>query len=167
MAIIKMLHVLCVFIWVGNLLMLSRFMGYHVKEDEGTQLRMAALYRRMYYFIGMPTMCLAVFFGLILLSGVDLSYKPGWFHMKLTFILVMIVLDTMCGRMVSKLSEAADRSRGIKYKIFHGVTGLTLIAILVSLYVVRDRDGEVLHRVEGAQIAARSQVTDPQNSWQK
>jgi putative membrane protein len=148
MAFVKFFHVLAGFMWVGTLLMLTRLMGYHVKENPQTQERLAALYKRMYYFVGMPTMAVALVLGLVLLTQVDWTYRPGWFHMKLLFIVCMVLLDAQCGRFVSRLNEGPDSSRGVQYKIFHGLTGLTLIAILLSLYVVRDRDGEVLHRQE-------------------
>lgn len=155
MAIIKLLHVTCVFIWVGNLLMLSRFMGYQVKEEPAVQMRLAAIYQRIYYFVGLPTMCLSMLFGFILLSGVDLSYRPGWLHMKITFILLMFLLDMWCGRLVSQLNEKPDTGRGAKYKAFHGIAGLALIGILCSVYVVRDREGEFLHQQE-KQIALQA-----------
>lgn len=150
MAAVKMFHVLFVFIWVGNLLALSRFMGYHVKEDDHTQERLASLYWRMYHFIGLPSMILAIVLGLVLLKDVDWGYRPGWIHMKLTLVFFMILLDTVCARLVYRLKEGPDHSKGIRYKLFHGATGLVLIGILCALYVVRDKEGEILHRKENA-----------------
>lgn len=149
---VKALHVLFVFIWVGNLLALTRLMGYHVKEDPDTQLRLGRLYRRMYYLVGLPSLVLALTFGLISLMNVDWSYKTGWFHMKLTFVVLMFLADAAVAGFVKKLSVSPDKSRGVPYKVAHGIVGIALIGILCSVYLVRDKEGEILHQKE---IAAK------------
>lgn len=151
MAIAKALHLLFVFIWIGNLLALTRLMGYHVKENQSTQESLAKIYYRMYNYVQFPCMVLSIALGFLLLANLDLSYRPGWMHMKLTFALIMIVLDTVCGRFVAQLNKESDHSRGGKFKALHGCVGLSLIAILFSIAVVRDKDGEVLYREEKMQ----------------
>jgi uncharacterized integral membrane protein (TIGR00701 family) len=137
MAIVKTLHVLCAFIWIGNLLALTRLLGYHVKEDEQTQLRMARIYRRMYNFVGLPTMGLTIVFGAFLFTELDPDKGIGWFIIKLLFVLGLVVCDVICGQFIAALNQNADTSRGVKYKILHGVAGLLLIGVLVSIYILR------------------------------
>lgn len=146
MTIVKFLHLLCVFIWIGGLMSLTRLMGYHVKETPEVQARLAKLYHRMYFFVQLPTMVLAVVMGLILWSQLDLSYHPGWFHMKLTFAAGLVACDLVCMRFVKQLAEGPDQSNGKQYKMLHGMTGLLLILVLVSGVIVRDKTGEILHR---------------------
>lgn len=136
MDIIKALHVLCVFVWIGNLLALTRLMGYHVKEDEKTQMQMAKIYRRMYNFVELPTMIAAIFLGFILMLRLDQTGNLTWFYLKLLFVAGLVACDLVCGRFVGELNLHPDRSRGIKYKILHGVTGLMLIGVLTSIYII-------------------------------
>lgn len=143
MALIKLIHVLAVFIWVGNLLALTRLMGYHVKQTEETQAQLVKIYQRMIYFIGIPAMILAILCGMILITNVNWSYRPGWFHMKLLFVVGIVVADLLVMRQVGQLTQGPDRSRGVRYKVVHGVVGLMLIGILCSAYLVRDRKGEI------------------------
>ena len=145
MAIIKLLHVICVFIWIGNLLCLTRLMGYRVKEDAVTQAGLARILKRMYSFISLPSMCLALLFGFILLPSIDLRDAGGWFHMKLTMAFGLIVCDIATGRAIAAFSEEPETGRGVKYKILHGVAGLLLIALLSSTFLVRNKEKE-LHR---------------------
>jgi len=152
MEIVKLLHVLAVFIWIGNLLALTRLMGYHVKQEAETQKRLAAIYQRMVRFIGVPSMILAITCGVVLLGGLDLSHKPGWFHMKLTFLLGLIIADVCVMRQVSQLTESVQEGRGVRYKVLHGVVGLMLIGVLCSVYIVRDRKGEMLAELEKEQL---------------
>lgn len=137
MDIVKALHVLCVFVWIGNLLALTRLMGYHVKEDEHTQLQMAKIYRRMYNFVELPTMVLAIFLGFILTLKIDQTQNLFWFYAKLCFVVGLVLCDVFCGRFVGELNQHPDKSRGIKYKILHGMTGLMLIGVLTSIYILK------------------------------
>jgi putative membrane protein len=147
MAWIKALHLLCIFMWLGTLLSLTRFMGYHPKEDVDTQMRMAKLYKRIYKFIQFPSMVVAVALGLFLLTKLDLGYKPGWMHMKLTFAFGLILCDFWCGRCIKRLNIEPELGRGVKFKILHGVTGLLLIGVLISGIVVRDKVGEIKYQL--------------------
>lgn len=148
MAFVKLLHVVFVFVWVGSLMMLTRFMGYHVKENPDTQMRLAKMYKRTYNFVQFPSMIMAVALGLILWAFLDLSYKPGWFHFKLAMALGLIICDLICGAYVRKLNSEPDLSSGKKYKILHGFTGLFLIAVLSAGFLVRDKKGEIIHQHE-------------------
>lgn len=141
MDIIKALHVTCVFIWMGNLLTLTRLLGYHTNEDKHTQLQMAKVYKRMYNFISLPTMILAVVLGMFLMTQLDLKEYYGWFYWKLAFVGGLIACDTVCGRWVAALSEHSLTGKGVKYKILHGVTGLLLIGVIFSIYVLRHKNG--------------------------
>jgi uncharacterized membrane protein len=106
----------------------------------------------MYNFVQFPCMILAVLLGLILWSQLDLSHKPGWFHMKLTFALGLVVCDLVCGYFVRKLNEEPDHSRGVPYKILHGMTGLLLIGILFAGIVVRDKPGEIRRTIRSETV---------------
>lgn len=138
MVYLKMFHLLFIIIWMGTLLTLTRLLGYHVKLDEATQLKMAKVYKRIYNFVDMPSMIAAIILGLFLLmtkaSSMDLS--QGWFHMKMTFVVLLVVVDVACGKWIQQLELTPDTSRGVKYKILHGITGLLLIGILFSVYVL-------------------------------
>lgn len=138
MAYLKMFHLLFIIIWMGTLLTLTRLLGYHVKLDESTQLKVAKIYKRIYNFVDMPSMVVALTLGILLLinkSG-SVEMTQGWFHMKLTFVALLAICDVTCGKWIQRLELAPDTSRGVKYKILHGLTGLFLIAVLFSVYVL-------------------------------
>ncbi|MFT4553630.1 MAG: putative membrane protein [Chlamydiales bacterium] len=143
MGFIKLLHLICLFTWIGNLMCLTRLMGYHAKEDAATQAHLARLYRRMYKLVSLPTMCLTILLGIVLITSLPTGPSMGWLHMKLTFALGMVVVDIICGREITRLNEGHITGRGVKYKILHGVTGLLLIGILSASVLVRDKEGEI------------------------
>jgi len=137
MNVIKVLHVMCVFIWIGNLLALTRLMGYHVKEEEKTQMRLAKIYRRMNNLVTLPSMGLSIIFGAILLWQLDHQKGLNWFFFKMLFAVGLVICSIVCMQFISDLNVKPAARRGVRYKILHGVCGLLLIGVLVSIYVLR------------------------------
>lgn len=135
MIILKFLHVLFIFIWMGGLLMLTRMLGYLSKESDATFQAMNRINKRIYFFIDLPSMILAVTFGLLLLFLKDMNWKAPWLHMKLMFAFLLIVCDITCGCLIAK---GKRRSR-VFYQILHGLTGLFLIGVLVAIYILKQR----------------------------
>lgn len=133
MAILKFFHVLFIFIWIGSLLMLTRLLGYQAKESDETFQAMNRINKRMYFFIDLPSMILAVFFGLLLLFFKDTNWKAPWLHMKLLFAFLLIVCDVILGTLIAR----GRRHPGLFYKIFHGMTGLFLILVLIAIYILK------------------------------
>lgn len=143
MTVLKMLHVLFLFVWIGSLLSLTRFLGYLPQEESLVQTRLAKLCKRIYLFVELPSLILAVVLGLILLIPLKFGPSAGWFHMKMTFAVALVICDIICGRFVFKADAGLIPQKAIKYKILHGVTALMLIGALSSIYLVRNKTAEV------------------------
>lgn len=137
MSYLKLLHVLFIFIWIGSLLALTRLMAYQVKEPPEIQLRLGRIYKRMYFLVDLPSMVFAIVLGIILLLVKGVDWKAGWLHMKLLFAFLLIVCDLITGAQAVKLSRKAIVGRGIGYKVLHGMTALFLIAVLISIYILK------------------------------
>lgn len=137
MATLKLLHVLCVFIWIGSLLALTRLMGYQARQTQPTQLALGKIYKRMYLFVDLPAMCVAITLGIILLILKGVDFKAGWFHMKMTFALLLVICDLITGREALFLARHVVVGKGIKYKVLHGLTALFLIGALVGIYILK------------------------------
>jgi len=137
MNIILALHVLCVFIWMGMLLSLTRLMGYHVKEDAATQRHLARIYNRMYNFIDLPAMALSLVLGLVLIACLDKKEDLTWFFVKMGFVAGLLVCDTICGRWIAVLGQGPVGGKGVKYKVLHMATGALLIGIIFTIYAFR------------------------------
>lgn len=133
MAILKLLHVLFVFIWVGGLLMLTRSLGYQAKENGEVFSAFNRINKRIYFFIDLPSMILAVTFGLLLLFLKDTDWRAPWLHMKLTLVFFLIICDLLCGRVIAK----GKRHPRWIYQVFHGIAGLLFIGILVAIYILK------------------------------
>lgn len=139
MAILKFLHVLFIFVWIGSLLTLTRLAAYQAKETPEIQRKLGKIFRKAYLFVDLPSMILAVAFGLILLFLKDMNWKAPWLHMKLTFAFLLIVVDLISGWQILKYSKKPMKGRGTNFKILHGLAGLFLIFILIAIYILKAR----------------------------
>lgn len=145
MNILKLLHVVIIFIWVGNLLALTRLLGYLPKEDSSTQERLVRIYRRMYLLIDLPAMILAVSLGTTSFILGTTDWHAGWFHMKITFVIFLIVCDILCGRYI--FSFKRKQRSAVTFKVLHVLTAVILIGALSSIYVVRNKEAEIRAKI--------------------
>lgn len=115
--------------------MLTRLVGHQTQDSEETFLAMNRINKRIYFFIDLPSMILAVTFGLILLTLKDMNWKAPWLHMKLTFAFLLIICDVICGVFIAK----GKRYPRFVYQIFHGMTALFFIFVLVAIYILKQK----------------------------
>jgi uncharacterized membrane protein len=128
--------------------MLSRFLGYIPKEEENVQKRLISLCKRMYHFIELPSMIIAIASGLYLLTTATFGPKLGWFHSKMTFAVLLIASDLYLGKMIRGLSKSlALDGKTLKYKLLHAFSALMLIGVLSSIYLMRNKESEITDRV--------------------
>src|SRR3954468_19364438 len=128
---LKFFHFLFLFIWVGSLLSLNCLLGYFSQEKKDPRLR------SMYFFVDLPSMVVAVICGIFLFILKGAHFNEGWFHMKLTFIILLVITDIITGRTICRLKDGEGKK--FKFKILHGLTILFLIGILFSVTVMKAR----------------------------
>ena len=91
---VKFLHVLGVIVYVGGFMALTRLVGHAVKfESEDSRRDAYRIYRRMHMFADWGGLVVAMVFGFILLMQAPSYMKQGWFHMKLTCVLLFLAVD--------------------------------------------------------------------------
>lgn len=150
MEYVKLLHLLFIMIWVGNLLGLTRLLGYKKKLSTEAMGELLPLLRRMYLFVGLPSLILALVFGGILLAIAPLGKSLGWLHMKLTATVILIVIDMGVGNAIEKGVAGIPLPSPRRFRLYHGGIGLLVIAALFSVLVLHKRDSE-----PGSAIAAQ------------
>lgn len=140
MEYIKLLHLLFLLIWIGNLLALTRLLGYRKKLSTAAMGELLPLLRRMYLFVGLPSLVLALSFGAILLTLADLGKSLGWLHMKLTASVLLIVIDLLLGAAIEKGVAGGSLPSPAKFRLYHGGVGLLVIAALFSVLVIHGKN---------------------------
>lgn len=118
----KVGHLFFVIVWVGSLLLLSYLMSL---RDISL-----SLVKRLYVRFDFPAMLLAIFFGILLLLTKLTLFKQPYFHLKLTLVFLLIVVDLFFCTLLWKKKERKSLYKGI-----HILTIALLIAIFFTIYV--------------------------------
>ena len=132
-------HIIGFIFWAGGLLDISRILGYHVKEEIAVQKRLSWMEFRMFWFVSTPGLIVTWAMGLALFltgGGVDVYLKgAGWFHGKLTAVLVLTIIHFLIGRSVMQLRAEPKISNPAKFKALHGIAGLCVVAIVILVMI--------------------------------
>lgn len=123
-------HLVGMIMWLGALLVTTRFMRVFA-AGEAMPDTLRAILKRTWFGFGIGGAVVAVASGLsqLFLGGVSVYMAQGWFHGKLTFVIVLLVVTALVH--VTVLGVAAGGSVTKKRAgILHGLTGLSLIVIV-------------------------------------
>lgn len=137
---LKWLHVLGMVIYAGGFLALTRLVG-HAVRFESAQSREDAyrIFKRMHKFVDWGGLAIMVGTGLYILLAdpAGKAYlKQGYFHMKLTFVILLLVCDIVFTKKLFSLQAAGPQPKKALFMALHGVAGLLLVGTLVSVFVV-------------------------------
>lgn len=130
------LHIIGLILWLGGIITLARLCGHHASlEDAAARKALIPFEKKSYLISVLPGFLLALVTGIIMLvskaGGMAHYFAPEspWgltFHIKLTIILVLIVLDQLVAAKMRKLHAEDEGSRGF-FMATHGIIGLLMI----------------------------------------
>lgn len=130
-------HLVGIVLWLGGLIILPRIMS--VMNNEGAQAAgLPRIVRRVWFGFIIPGLVITLLTGGLQLSlgGVDVYMKQGWFHGKLTFVMLLLAATVITGLEVSKANHKVALSPG-KLHMAHGIAALSLILIVLLTMVGR------------------------------
>jgi len=134
---IKAMHVIAVISWMAGMLYLPRLFVYHCEAEIGSKQSetFKVMERRLLKAIINPAMIVTWLAG-IYLAWSGHWYTSGWFHGKLTLVLILSAVHGFFSRAVKDF--AADRNtRSQKfYRIINEVP-TALMALIVILVIVK------------------------------
>jgi putative membrane protein len=133
---IKALHVIAVIAWMAGMLYLPRLFVYHCAAEIGSNQSetFKVMERRLFKAIINPAMIVTWLAG-IYLAWAGHWYVSGWFHGKLTLVLILSGVHGLFSRWLKDF--AADRNtRSQKfYRIINEVPTLLMILIVILVIV--------------------------------
>lgn len=135
---IKGLHVISVIAWMAGLLYLPRLYVYHVDAEPGSDKSetFKIMERRLMRGILNPSMMASVIFGLIMVYDSSPSiWQAGWFHAKLTAVVVMLVMHVFCGKWRRAFAEDRNTHSGRFYRIMNEVPAVLMVVIVLMVIV--------------------------------
>ncbi len=133
---IKALHVVAIISWMAGLLYLPRLFVYHstaVVKSEGSNT-FKIMERRLLKAIMHPAMVV------VWLTGLYLAYDgnwfaSGWFHLKLTAVLIMTAVQVWLARFVRQFRDDERPKSARFFRMINEVPTVLMILIVVMVIV--------------------------------
>lgn len=152
MPIIKLIHLTSLFIWIGSLIYTTKLMANLSLEEDSIQEKGLIFLRKNYFSMHLPAFIIAIISGLALLKFTTFGPKLGWFHSKMTFSSLLILLDiyVMLSRMRLE-KEFKQKNNPLKYKLQHVAVILLLVGVLSTIYLMRNKEKEIIDRAHFSQ----------------
>jgi putative membrane protein len=124
-------------LWLGGLMILTRFTSLSHSGGDSPQ-RFANSAARVYKGYILPGMVVVILSGLHQLGagGAAHYFQQGWFHGKLTLVLVLIVATVIFGLQLKKLREGSWPSSAVIHSV-HGIAGATLVGAVFATFLGR------------------------------
>lgn len=134
---LKALHIMSVIAWMAGMFYLPRLFAYHAESAIGSDKSetFKVMERRLLRIIVNPAMMAAfVFGGLMIWANPDLM-QSGWFHAKLTLIIVMTACHGLFARWRKVFLRDQNQRPAKFYKIWNEVPTILMIGIVILAVV--------------------------------
>ncbi|CAM3408289.1 CopD family protein [Zobellia roscoffensis] len=138
---IKALHLIFVITWFAGLFYIPRLFIYHIEashkaspEKEILTKQLQLMAKRLWFIITWPSAILAVFFAVWLLVLVPAWLEQPWMHVKLVFVLLLILYHFKTHQIFKQLQRNEVKYSSKFMRIFN--EGATLILFAVVFLVI-------------------------------
>ncbi|MBC8222877.1 MAG: CopD family protein [SAR86 cluster bacterium] len=133
--VFKVLHILFMVSWFAGIFYLPRLFVYHVEsENQDTKDQLTTMQTNLIRFIT-PLGLLALLFGLMMgFLGSDWVgfFSQNWVIAKLFIVLLLILYQIFCWKILKDLSSHAHQWTGFKLRVFNELPVLLLLAGIVA-----------------------------------
>lgn len=140
---LKFFHVLGMVLYVGGFLALTRLLGHAVKNATAESREDAyRVYKRMHKFVDWIGLGIMVVTGLWLLIADPMSLRymknpTGYFHIKLTGVLVVVICDVVLSMKLFKMKGDGPQPNPAFFKMMHGIAALGFLGALAAIFLIR------------------------------
>lgn len=143
---IKAIHIIFVTSWFAGLFYLPRLFVYHTEANEKPELERSIIQEQfqkmekvLFNAIMIPAMWLTLISGAIMVYWVwwDIFALQGWLHLKLAFVVGLVVYHFVCRKLILELRKGKFRFTGFQLRLFNEIATIFLFAI-VFLVVIKN-----------------------------
>lgn len=133
----KALHLIFVITWFAGLFYIPRLFVYQIeasqktspeKEILGKQLKLMA--KRLWFIITWPSAVLATLFAIILLVLQPIWLAQSWFHLKLGFVVLLIIYHLKCHQIFNQLQNDVVKWTSNKMRLFNEGSTIILFSVI-------------------------------------
>lgn len=129
---VKALHVISIIAWMAGMLYLPRLFVYHAEAAVGSEQSetFKVMERRLLKAIINPAMVSAWIFGLWVAYEIG-AFSEGWFHAKLTLVLLMSGVHGYLSRCVKRFARDENKHSAKFYRVLNEVPTVLMIFIVI------------------------------------
>ena len=145
--VLKTLHIISIIVWTGVLLYMPRLFIYQTEANSKTEPERSILInqyklmaKRLWIRVGWPSMALAVFFGLGIMSP---YFSSLWFWVKMGFVVALIAYHHMIHFANKKIKKDIYKKSIDQLKSLN-LTGVVLLLSILVLAVLKDTINQFL-----------------------
>ena len=131
------IHIIFIVCWFAGLFYIVRLFIYHTEAQEKPEPDRAILSKqfeimehRLWYVITVPSMFLVVAAGLTMLYLMPVWLQQSWMHLKLTFVLGLIVYHFICQNKIKQMKKGIFKWSSTQLRIWNEVSTIFLFAIV-------------------------------------
>lgn len=130
-------HLLGIIFWAGGLLILTRFARVLVNAEARSPEFVSTIRKTWFIYVlhGMVFTLLTGFYQLFA-GGVGVYMKQGWFHGKLTLVLILLIATVLFALEVRRIGEG-DAPRSGRLRAVQILTALSVVGIIVFTRALR------------------------------
>ena len=130
-------HIISVICWFAALFYLPRLFVYHaMAEDEISNERFKVMERKLYRGIATPAMIATIILGAAMVArSWDYFTGAGWFHAKITLVLLLIIYHHLCLYFMKQFRNDANTRGHVFYRWFNEIPVIMLVGIVILVVV--------------------------------
>lgn len=129
--LILSVHIISIIAWMAGMLYLPRLFVYHSQAPNQEASDMLALMeKRLLKIIMNPAIVITWFSGLYLAMMTG-AFIQGWFHIKLTIVILMSITHALFGRWRKQLEKNQSKKSQKFFKIVNEIPSLFIIIIVL------------------------------------
>ncbi len=130
----KSLHVISVIAWMAGIFYLPRLFVYHCSMARGSaeSERFKVMERRLQKQIMSPAMLATWFFGVLLvLTPGAVDWTAGWWHVKLTAVVLMTGFQGVSGKWRRNFMEDRNVKPHTYYRVANEIPTVLMVVIVI------------------------------------
>lgn len=130
--LLKALHIICFTAWMAGMFYLPRLFVYHCKLKKGSEASemFKVMERRLLRIIINPAMILTFITGIMLMIATE-AWHFGWFHGKVTLLVLMFISHAVMARSRRYFAKDMNTRSERFYRILNEVPTVLMIGIVL------------------------------------
>ncbi|MEM7554300.1 MAG: protoporphyrinogen oxidase HemJ [Cyanobacteria bacterium P01_A01_bin.84] len=135
---LKAFHIIGVVVWFAGLFYLVRLFIYHVEAEQETEPAQTILKnqyqimeKRLYSIITTPGMVVTVGCAIGLLISQPDYLKQGWLHVKLGFVVALLIYHFYCDRLMKQLENGTCKWGSKQLRALNEAPTIMLLVIVL------------------------------------